>query len=308
MRVFVTGGTGLVGQRLVSTLLNRGDGVVVLTRRYGAARQMFGPDCQLVEGDPMQPGDWQQAVDNCDGVINLAGENIFARRWNARFKDLLLQSRLQTTTHVAEALKRNPKRVDGTPKMLVNASAIGFYGPHGDEELTEESPPGADFMADICVQWEKAAQAVQTAGVRCVLVRIGIVLDKQGGALAQMLTPFKMYVGGPVGSGRQYMSWIHHEDLVGLLLLALERTEAKGPLNGTAPNPVTNREFSKALGRALHRPSFMPTPAFGLRVLLGQVAQVVAKGQRVLPKAALQLGYQFKYPTIDAALTNILRA
>jgi len=306
MRVFVTGGTGLIGQRLVTALLRRGDGVVVLTRRFAAARQMFGPECQLVEGDPMQPGDWQKSIDNCDGVVNLAGENIFAHRWNAKFKDLLLQSRLETTVNVVAALKQKPKRVDGSPKVLVNASAIGIYGAHGDEELTEKSPPAADFMANICVEWEKAAQAVEEAGVRCALVRIGIVLDKQGGALPQMLTPFKLFIGGPVGSGKQYMSWIHHEDLLGLFLLALDRTEVTGPLNGTAPNPVTNRAFSRALGAALHRPSFLPTPAFGLRILLGQVAQVVATGQRVLPKVALQMGYQFKFPTIDAALANIL--
>jgi len=306
MRVFVTGGTGLIGQRLVTALLRRGDGVVVLTRRFAAARQMFGPECQLVEGDPMQPGDWLKSIDNCDGVVNLAGENIFAHRWNAKFKDLLLQSRLETTVNVVAALKQKPKRVDGSPKVLVNASAIGIYGAHGDEELTEKSPPAADFMANICVEWEKAAQAVEEAGVRCALVRIGIVLDKQGGALPQMLTPFKLFIGGPVGSGKQYMSWIHHEDLLGLFLLALDRTEVTGPLNGTAPNPVTNRAFSRALGAALHRPSFLPTPAFGLRILLGQVAQVVATGQRVLPKVALQMGYQFKFPTIDAALANIL--
>jgi uncharacterized protein (TIGR01777 family) len=307
MRIFITGGTGLVGTRLVPALVRRGDRPVVLTRRLAAAQQLFGTDCDMIEGDPMQAGAWQEAVDTCDAVINLAGENIFARRWNAPFKDRLLQSRVQATTHVVTALKGKPKRADGSPKVLVNASAIGYYGPHGDEELTEQSPPGNDFMAGICVEWEKAAQPVQGAGVRLVLVRIGIVLDRRGGALPQMLTPFKMFVGGPVGRGKQYMSWIHHDDLVGLLLLALDRTEASGPLNGTAPNPVSNREFSKALGRALHRPSVLPVPAFALRLRFGQVAQVVATGQRVLPRAALGLGYPFKFPTIDAALADILK-
>lgn len=306
MRVFVTGGTGLIGTHLVLELLRRGDKPVVLTRRLAAARQKLSSDCQVVEGDPMKPGAWQQSLDDCDGVINLAGENIFNRRWNAAFKELMFESRIKTTSNVVDALKRNPRRADGLPKVLVNASAIGYYGPHGDEELTEASPPGSDFMAHICVEWEKAAQAGQSAGLRCTWVRVGIVLDKSGGALSKMLLPFKLGVGGKVGSGKQWMSWIHHADVVGLFLLGLDNPQAIGPLNGTAPNPVTNREFSRAFGKALHRPSFFPTPVFGLRMMLGEVANVVATGQRVLPKVPLQLGYSFKFPTIDEALKNIL--
>jgi uncharacterized protein (TIGR01777 family) len=306
MRVFVTGGTGLIGTRLVRQLLNRGDQPVVLTRRYAAARQMFGPTCGLVEGDPMQPGEWADAVADCDAVINLAGENVFGRRWGGKFKALLFDSRVQTTRHVAQALLRQPRRADGQGKVLVNASAIGIYGPHGDEELTEDSPPGADFLADLCVEWEKAARAVEPAGVRCALVRVGVVLDKEGGALAKLLTPFKLFAGGPAGSGRQWMSWVHHEDMTGLFLLALDHAEAQGPLNGTAPNPVTNRDFARALGRVLHRPSFFPTPGLALRLALGEVAGVVVEGQRVLPKRALALGYEYKYPTADAALAQIL--
>jgi uncharacterized protein (TIGR01777 family) len=306
MRVFVTGGTGLIGRRLVRELLQRGDNPVVLTRRYGDARQMFGPNCKLVEGDPMEPGDWTGGVADCDAVINLAGENVFNRRWGDAFKGLLFDSRVRSTMNVAQALLRNPRRGDGRPKALVNASAIGYYGPHGDEELTEDSPPGNDFLAQLCVEWEKAARAVQTAGVRCAVVRVGVVLDKEGGALAKLLTPFKLFAGGPVGKGRHWMSWIHHDDMVGLFLLALDNAGGEGPLNGTAPNPVTNRDFSRALGRALHRPAFLPTPPFALRVLLGEVADVIATGQRVAPKRALSLGYTFRYPTLDAALAQIL--
>jgi uncharacterized protein len=305
MRVFVTGGTGLVGSRLVKGLRGRGDTPVVLTRRPEAAKQKFG-DGEVVEGDPMKAGPWQDAVDGCDAVVNLAGENIFAKRWNAAFKQMLVDSRLETTRNVVAALKRKPTRADGQPKVLVQASAIGYYGPHGDEELTEDTPPANDFMAALCYDWEKAARAVEEAGVRCAIIRIGIVLDKEGGALAELITPFKLFVGGPVAGGRQYMSWVHHEDLTGLLLLGLDNPEAKGPINGTAPNPVTNREFGKALGRALHRPSFMPAPGFGLRVLLGEVAQIVTTGQRVLPRRALGLGYAFTHPTIDEALKQIL--
>jgi len=307
MRVFITGGTGLIGTRLIAQLMRRGDQPVLLTRRYDAARQRFGPHTELVEGDPMQRGDWQKKLEACDAVINLAGENIFNRRWNAKFKALMFDSRVKTTQNVVEALLRNPRRSDGSPRILVNASAIGYYGPQGDEELTEQSPPASDFMANLCVEWEKAALEAQRSGVRVALVRVGIVLDREGGALTKMMTPFKLFVGGPIGNGRQWMSWIHHEDMIGLFLLALDHPQASGPLNGTAPNPVTNRDFSKSLGRALLRPSFFPTPVFGMRVLLGQVAQVVATGQRVLPKVPLQLEYPFKFPTLDAALADILK-
>ena len=204
------------------------------------------------------------------------------------------------------ALARKPRRDDGTPKTLVSGSAIGYYGPHGDEELTEDSPAGSDFLADLCVRWERAAREVEASGVRCVRMRTGIVLDRRGGALQKLLTPFWMGAGGPIAGGRQWMSWIHHEDMTGLLLRALDDAAASGPVNGTAPNPVTNADFSRALGRAMHRPAFMPTPGFALRLMLGEVACVITTGQRVLPKRALALGYAFKYPQIDAALAEII--
>ena len=307
MQVFITGGTGLVGGRLVRRLLERRDRPVVLTRRVATAEAMFGKSCRIVEGDPMKAGPWQDIAAECDAVVNLAGENLFNHRWNDQFKALMADSRLQTTAHVVEALARKPRREDGSPKVLVNASAIGIYGPHGDEELTEESPPASDFLANLCVQWENAARAVEASGVRCALIRIGVVLAKEGGALKQLWTPFSLGMGGPVGDGRQWMSWIHHEDMIGILLLALDNNEAAGPLNGVAPNPVTNRDFATAFGKALHRPSFMPTPRFVLRAMLGESADVVTTGQRVLPKKALALGYDFKFPTIDAALSDIVR-
>jgi uncharacterized protein (TIGR01777 family) len=303
MRVLVTGGTGLIGTRLVRQLLKRSDPAVVLSRRPEAAAKLFGPACTVVPGDPTQSGTWMDAVAGCDAVVNLAGENVFGRRWNAEVKALLHDSRVRATQNVAEALRRQG---DGRPRLLVNASAIGYYGPHGDEELTEDSAPGDDFLAHICIDWEKSARAVEAAGVRCVTVRVGVVLDKEGGALAKLLTPFKLGGGGPVGSGKQWMSWIHHEDMTSLFLLALDNQGARGPLNGTAPNPVTNREFGRALGHALHRPAFMPMPGFALRMLVGEAAEVILTGQRVLPKRAQQLGYTFKYPTIDAALQEIV--
>ena len=310
MRILITGGTGLVGTRLIRHLQTRQDEVVLLSRRPDLARQRVGNHGRVVEGNLMQPGPWMDAVRECDAVIHLAGENIFSRRWNKEFKDLLFESRVKSTANVVEALARSPQSAGGAAKILVNASAIGYYGPHGDEELTEESPPGNDFMAQLCIAWEKAAQGAQAHGVRVAMIRIGVVLDKEGGALAKLLTPFRFGVGGPIGwtpwSGKQFMSWIHHEDLVGIILLALDHATATGPFNGTAPQPVTNREFSKALGRVLHRPAVLPTPPLALRALLGEVGGVIATGQRVLPKRALALGYRFRFPSIDAALTDIL--
>lgn len=307
MRIFVTGGTGLVGSRLLRQLTERKDEAVVLTRRPEVAREKFGGACTIVAGDPMQPGDWMNAVADCDAVIHLAGENIFARRWSDDFKKLLHDSRVQSTQHVVEALARRTQTAAGQPKVLVNASAIGWYGPHGDEELVENDPPGNDTLARVCVDWEGAACAAETHGIRAAIVRVGIVLDREGGALAKMLTPFKMCVGGKVGSGNQWMSWIHIDDLVNLFLLPLDNSAASGPINGTAPNPVTNKQFSKALGSALGRPSFMPTPGFALRLMLGEVADIITTGQRVLPRKALDLGYTFKYAELEPALRELFR-
>jgi len=303
MNVFITGGTGFIGTHLVKRLRERQDSVVLLTRRADAARERFGHDYRIVQGDPMAPGDWMDAVADCDAVINLAGESIFGRRWNEDFKLLLRDSRVKTTEHVIEALARKP----GRQKVLISASAIGYYGPLGDEVVAEDHLPGADTLAHLCVEWEKAAQRAEPLGIRTVRMRIGVVLDKEGGALRQMLTPFKMFAGGPVGSGKQWMSWIHHADLVGLFLLALDNSGAHGPINGTAPNPVTNRQFAKALGRALHRPSFVPTPAFALRLALGGAAGVVTTGQRVEPRQALAHGYRFQFPTLDEAFADIFK-
>jgi uncharacterized protein (TIGR01777 family) len=309
MRIFLMGGTGLVGSRLVRRLLERKDQVVLQTRRPDVARQKWGDACTVVEGDPMQTGPWMNAVEDCDAVVNLVGEGIFNRRWRAKFKQVMRDSRVKSTEHVVQALAKNPRNAAGAAKVLVNASAIGYYGPRrSDEEVSEDGPAGNDLLAQVCVEWEQAARAVEAAAVRCVLLRIGVVLDREGGALKQMLRPFKMFVGGPVGLGRQMMSWIHHEDLVGLILLALDDARASGPMNATAPNPVTNKVFSKALGRALGRPSFLPMPKFMLRLFLGQVASVVTTGQRVLPRKALELGYVFKFPEIAGAMKDVLTA
>lgn len=305
MRIFLMGGSGLVGARLIERLKDRGDQVMLLTRRPDEVRTRWGTTVTVVGGDPKEIGPWMDAAEACDVAVNLTGEGVFNRRWSAAFKQEMYYSRIKSTENIVRALTKKPVSVDGAAKVLVNASAIGYYGPHGDEELDENSPPADDYLARLCVDWEKAALAATGKGVRTAVVRIGAVLDPRGGALKQMAKPFRMFMGGPVGSGKQYVSWIHHADLVGIILVALDRAQATGPINGTAPNPVTNKEFSKALGRALHRPSVMPAPRIGLRVMLGEVAAVVTTGQRVIPRRALALGYAFQFPGIDAALGNL---
>lgn len=307
MRIFLTGGTGLVGSRLISQLLERQDQVLVLTRRPASARELFGSRIQVIEGDPQVPGPWQKDLESCDAVVNLAGENLFNQRWNETFKAKLVNSRIQSTANVVDAIKRQPRRADGSPKVLINGSAIGWYGPHGDEELSEIEPPGKDFLARLAVDWERAALGAREAGVRVALPRLGVVIDARGGALAQMITPFKMGMGGPVGTGKQWMSWIHHKDLTNILLLALDRGEITGPLNATSPNPVTNRTFATTLGTILHRPSFVPLPGFALRLRYGELADLVLTGHRVLPRVVESLGYAFQFPELEAALIDALK-
>jgi uncharacterized protein (TIGR01777 family) len=306
VRVFVTGGTGLIGARLVRALHDRGDAVDLLTRRPDEARKTFGPACNVIAGNPTQAGPWAEAVDGCDAAVNLAGEDLFNRRWDTSFKQVLHDSRVRSTEHVVHALARRPRTTAGLPKVLVSASAVGYYGAREDEELTEDSPPGDDFLARLCVDWEQAARMAEAAGIRVAVVRIGVVLDKAGGALRRLLPPFQMGMGGPTGSGRQWVSWVHHADLTGLLLLALDHANARGPLNAMAPNPVRNGEFAEVLGQTLHRPAFLPTSAFVLRWMFGEAADAVLTGQRVLPKKALALGYAFRFPTPDKALTDVL--
>jgi len=300
MRVTVTGATGRIGTRLVSELRRRGDEVTVLSRNPVRARAALG--VEAVAWDPEAAPAPVEALAGRDGVIHLAGEDV-AQRWSAEAKRRLISSRELGTRNLVAGLEA----ADPRPDVLVSSSAIGWYGHRGDESLDESAPAADDFLAQVCAVWEREAAAAERLDVRVARIRTGVVLDKEGGALAKMLPIFKLGGGGPVAGGRQYMSWIHVDDLVSLYLAALDGGEGwSGPINGTAPTPVTNKEFSKALGRALHRPAVAPVPGFAVRVLYGEMADIVIHGQRVLPERAQALGFHFEHPELDEALRSAL--
>jgi uncharacterized protein (TIGR01777 family) len=300
MKVTVTGATGLIGSRLVGRLLERGDEVTVLSREPEEARSALG-DVDAVAWEPTGGPAPAGALAGRDGVVHLAGENV-AQRWSDVAKERILVSRELGTRELVAGLRA----ADPRPGTLVSASAAGYYGPRGDERLDETAEPGSDFLAEVVQAWEAEAKAAEELGLRVVRVRTGVVLDRSGGALAKMLPPFRAGIGGPVAGGRQYLPWIHLDDLVGIYLAALDGDDWSGPVNASAPEPVPNKEFSKALGRALHRPAFLPVPAFALRVLYGEMADIVTTGQRAIPTRALELGYAFRHPDLDEALAAAL--
>jgi uncharacterized protein (TIGR01777 family) len=313
MRVFVTGGTGLIGGRLVRRLVDRGDHPVVLSRRADQARlRPSSAGSEIIQGDPSVPGGWEAAIEGCDAVVNLVGHNLFAQRWDREVKRTLRDSRVHATENVVAALRGAAVR----PRVLVQASAIGYYGPCGDEVLTETSASGNDFMAAICRDWEAAAQPAAALGVRLATVRTGVVLARGAGMLGALEPVYKWIPFGaaPVGSGgrlrpgrgQQWLSWIHLDDIAGIFLLALDNEQAAGPINGTSPQPVRHADFSRAMSRAVRR-LFVPMgpPDFVLKTLLGEVAEVVTTGQRVLPAVAERLGYSFQFPALDRALAEL---
>jgi uncharacterized protein (TIGR01777 family) len=293
VRVAVTGATGLIGSRVVAALRERGDEVTVLTRDPARAGEGVAWRDPAGERAPIE------ALAGRDGVIHLAGESV-GQRWSEDAKRRIRDSRIRGTRNLVDALRVAEPR----PRVLVSQSAVGFYGPRGDEPVDESEPPGDDFLAQVALGWEEEAQRAEELGVHVARTRTGIVLARDGGALKRMLPPFKLGLGGPVGSGRQYMPWIHMDDVVGALLFCLDTEAASGPLNVTAPEPVPNREFAKTLGRVLRRPAVLPTPAVALKLALGEMSLVVVTGQRAVPKRLGELGYTFKRPDLEAALRD----
>jgi len=300
MRVAVTGATGLIGRRLVARMQGRGDEVTVLSRSPDRARESLGAvDAQpwdAVAGPPPA-----EALAGRDAVVHLAGAPV-AQRWNERSKLAIRESREIGTRNLVAGLRAAEPR----PSVLVSGSAVGYYGARGDERVDEAQAPADDFLARVVQAWERAAAAAVKLGVRVVLVRTGIVLDRSGGALKTMLPPFRAGIGGPIAGGAHYMPWIHIDDVVGIVLAALDGADWSGPVNASAPEPVTNREFSRALGRALRRPAVAPIPGFALRLRYGEMAEIVTTGQRVVPARPLALGYRFAHPDLDDALRSAL--
>ena len=295
MKVAISGASGLIGTALRSSLTSDGHEVIPLTRRASSS------PLETITWDLDQGRFDASALEGVDAVVHLAGEPV-AKRWNQERKNAIRQSRVRGTKLLVEGLKslKNP------PKLLVSSSAVGFYGDGGDTELDESAPPGEGFLSDVCHEWEKSTMEALGLGIRAVCMRTGIVLSTQGGALGQMLLPFKLGLGGPLGNGKQWMPWIHIDDIVGAFRYVMANDDLVGAVNGTSPNPATNADFTKALGRALHRPAVLPVPTFGLKLLFGEMAQILVEGQRALPKKLLFTGYEFKYPDLSGALEDVI--
>jgi uncharacterized protein (TIGR01777 family) len=278
---------------------------VFVLSRSGSAHPSLGSRVVIIPWNPSDPNATLVLPDGTDAVVNLAGESIADGRWTDARKAAIRSSRVEATTAIVEGIRATSHR----PSVLVNASAIGYYGGRGDETLTEDSSAGQGFLSDVVIDWEEAANKATELGVRVALMRIGVVLGRDGGALPQMALPFKLFGGGPVGSGRQWMSWIHLDDVVGMIIWAIENEQVSGAINTVAPEPLRNAEFSREIGRALHRPSWLPAPGFALRLILGELADtLLLEGQKVIPARAQELGYAFKYPRASQALSEALAA
>ena len=298
MKITISGASGLIGRRLLKSLAADGHSLHVLSRHAGTN---LPGGVKLSAWDPSRSEPPADSLRDADAVIHLAGEPV-AQRWNDEVKRKIRESRVAGTSNLVQALAKLPTR----PKTLICASAVGYYGSRGDETLTESSAPGSDYLAEVCKAWEKAAQDAESLGMRVVRVRTGLVLDTRGGALTRMLPPFKLGVGGKIATGRQWNSWIHIEDLAGIFHLALT-APMQGPVNGVSPNPVTNADFTRALAAAVKRPAFFPVPAIGLKLMFGEMAEVLLASQRALPKAAEAAGYRFRFSNVDAALADLLK-
>lgn len=316
MKIVVTGATGFVGPPLGAELIGSGHQVTVVSRDKVKAQATLGTQVRSLAweeaGGTQTPaasaGDWKQAVADADAVINLAGASVGEQRWTPAYKEQIRASRVDTTRKLVEAMRQSERR----PSLFLSASAIGYYGDRKDETLTEASAPGSGFLADVCKAWESEAEKAEALGVRVVRLRLGVVLG-HGGALEKMLhplplpiNPYKLGAGGPMGSGKQWLSWIHLDDVLGIITWALTNAQAQGAINLTAPNPCTNGEFARALAAVYHRPAALPVPAFVLRAMLGEFAETLLTGMKVIPAVAEQQGYRFRFPTLEPALKSLV--
>lgn len=303
MNIVVTGGTGFIGRALCVALIQGGHRVSILTRNAVTASRLLEPNMTAVEWNGRDTGPWEQVLEGADAVVNLAGAPIADARWTVARKRLITDSRVLTTRLLVRALSRCPSK----QATFISASGIGYYGASDDRPLDEGATRGQGFLADLCVSWEAEAQRAAEFGARVVLLRTGMVLEQDGGALAKMVLPFRLYAGGPIMPGTQWVSWIHRSDHIGLIQWALTTPTVSGPINAVAPEPVTMNTFCEVLGRVLHRPLWLPVPRFALNMLLGELGTLMTTGQRVIPAKAMAGGYAFHYPTLEQALRAVLK-
>ena len=301
-KIVITGASGLIGTRLAKALINRGDEVIVFSRDTARAKSIFPKAIDYIEWNYRKPEEWKSKLENSDAVIHLAGINLFAKRWSNDFKKTVLESRELSTKNLVEAIKSADKK----PEVFISASGIGYYGDCGETVLDETSPKGNDFLAEVCDVWESEAQKIGDYGIRNVQIRTGLVLSPEDGVLKQMLLPFKLYIGGPLGNGNQWWSWLHIDDIVDIYLYALDNSQLQGPLNAASPNPVRMKEFANSYGKILKRPSLFPVPKFVLKIVIGETAEVVTASQKIDVQKLLNDGYRFKFEKLNDALSNLL--
>ncbi len=302
MKIIVAGGTGLVGKALVNRLIEAKHDVVVLCRDVGAARASVNPSARLEKWDGKNMGLWDAQVDGADAILNFAGESIGSKRWSQGRKRVILSSRLDPTRALVEAIRKASRK----PRVLVNASAVGYYGEVGDEEVNESRPKGNGFLAEVCDQWEREAMAAETLGVRIVMTRSGVVMGKGAPALQKMMMPFRLFAGGTIGSGRQWFPWVHIDDLTSTVLFSLTNGNLSGAVNVVAPEYVRMKHVCAALGKAMGRPSWAPVPSFMLRMILGEMSEIVLTGQKVAPVKLLESGFRFRFANLEGAFDDVV--
>lgn len=302
-RIIVTGATGLIGKKLVSSLRKNNYEVIVFSRNTKQAKLLLPDINKFVEWNYTNLNQWKSEIEGIYAIIHLAGVNLFEKRWNEKFKSQILESRELSTRKLVDAIRSTVKK----PDVFISASGIGIYGNGSDEILDEQSTIGNDFLADVCKVWEDESQKVEAFGVRSVQIRTGLVLSNEDGALKQMLPAFKMFFGGPLGNGKQWSSWLHIDDIVAIYLHALENVSISGPINAVSPNPITMNEFAKALGKVLNRPSLFSVPKFMLKIIIGEAAEVVIGSQKVIPDKLIKNGYKFKFTKLEDALKDLLK-
>jgi uncharacterized protein (TIGR01777 family) len=302
MKILITGGTGFIGTHLLGKLSQQHHLIVLLTRGSARTSHLNKATLKYVHWDPLARGEWMNEVTGSDVIINLIGKNLFEQRWNKSVKNDILYSRITPTSLLIEAIGRSERK----PKLLLSASAVGFYGSRGDETITEESSKGNDFLSDVVKQWEDAAYKAEQFGVRVATPRIGLVMEKSGGMIGKMLLPFSMFVGGPIGNGTQFLPWVHMDDVVQGILFPMENEQFHGRYNLVSPNPVRMSEFANTFGLVLHRPTWLPVPDLALKILYGEGAEAILSGQKAFPKKLQSSGYTFSFSDLDSALRNIL--